>query len=196
MEVYGESTEQKIINASLCVLEQYGLSGTTTKKIANEANVSEVTIFRKFKNKDLLIKACKDYFVEDLLNKLDRILDFDENIETNDYLKLIFNKIVNLSDYELTIIKIALEEIDKVSIENNILLKINEKLILKLKDFFDFQIFKNRIKNVNTDVLALNVASIILQSIILWKFYGKNLNYDIEKYTNDFLSIFDYGILV
>lgn len=196
MEVYGESTEQKIINASLCVLEQYGLSGTTTKKIANEANVSEVTIFRKFKNKDLLIKACKDYFVEDLLNKLDRILDFDENVETNDYLKLIFNKIVNLSDYELTIIKIALEEIDKVSIENNILLKINEKLILKLKDFFDFQIFKNRIKNVNTDVLALNVASIILQSIILWKFYGKNLNYDIEKYTNDFLSIFDYGILV
>lgn len=196
MEVYGESTEQKIINASLCVLEQYGLSGTTTKKIANEANVSEVTIFRKFKNKDLLIKACKDYFVEDLLNKLDRILDFDENIETNDYLKLIFNKIVNLSDYELTIIKIALEEIDKVSIENNILLKINEKLILKLKDFFDFQIFKNRIKNVNTDVLALNVASIILQSIILWKFYGKNLNYDIEEYTNDFLSIFDYGILV
>lgn len=196
MEVYGESTEQKIINASLCVLEQYGLSGTTTKKIANEANVSEVTIFRKFKNKDLLLKACKDYFVEDLLNKLDKILDFDEDIETNDYLKLIFNKIVNLSDYELTIIKIALEEIDKVSIENNILLKINEKLILKLKDFFDFQIFKNRIKNVNTDVLALNVASIILQSIILWKFYGKNLNYDIEKYTNDFLSIFDYGILV
>ena len=142
MEVYGESTEQKIINASLCVLEQYGLSGTTTKKIANEANVSEVTIFRKFKNKDLLIKACKDYFVEDLLNKLDRILDFDENIETNDYLKLIFNKIVNLSDYELTIIKIALEEIDKVSIENNILLKINEKLILKLKDFFADPILK------------------------------------------------------
>ncbi|MDO5825750.1 MAG: helix-turn-helix domain-containing protein [Methanosphaera sp.] len=48
-----ESTEEKIIVATFDILQREGLQKATTKKIAFEAGVNEVTIFRKFKNKIL-----------------------------------------------------------------------------------------------------------------------------------------------
>ena len=49
-----ESTEEKIIAATFDILQRDGLQKATTKRIASEAGVNEVTIFRKFKNKKIL----------------------------------------------------------------------------------------------------------------------------------------------
>ena len=51
MEGEFDSTEEKIINATFDILQKEGFEKTTTKKIAREAGVNEVTIFRKFENK-------------------------------------------------------------------------------------------------------------------------------------------------
>ena len=51
MEVPIDKTSQKIMNATIKLLEKHGITETTTAKIAKTAGVSEVTIFRKFKNK-------------------------------------------------------------------------------------------------------------------------------------------------
>ncbi len=42
------STDKKIIKATFDILQKEGVTKTTTKKIAAEAGVNEVTIFRKF----------------------------------------------------------------------------------------------------------------------------------------------------
>ena len=55
-----ENTEEKIIRATFNIVQKEGVQKATTKKIAAEAGVNEVTIFRKFENKKNLIESTKD----------------------------------------------------------------------------------------------------------------------------------------
>ena len=50
MNIQTESTEDKIISATFRLIRKDGIDKVTTKKIAAEAGVNEVTIFRKFNN--------------------------------------------------------------------------------------------------------------------------------------------------
>ena len=50
------STEQRILDAALKVFASEGYTGATTRKIAEEANVAEVTLFRKFQSKENLLR--------------------------------------------------------------------------------------------------------------------------------------------
>ena len=64
-----ENTEEKIIKATFDILQKEGVQKATTKKIAAEAGVNEVTIFRKFENKKNLVEITIDYYMERLLGK-------------------------------------------------------------------------------------------------------------------------------
>lgn len=194
MEVTVGSTEEKILNASFNILEKEGLAGATTKKIAKEANVSEVTLFRKFQTKQKLIKEAKRYYCNNLIKKLEKIFEFDSEISTEDYLISCFNKTVNLTDQELNIIKVGIEEVRGIPFEDKLLLKISETIIQKLNEFFTLKIKQNKIRTVNPDILALNIFSVLFESVILWKVYGKPLKYSVDQYTSDFLDIILNGI--
>jgi len=50
-------TENAILDAVLACIAQYGIGGLTTRRIAAEAGVNEVTIFRRFGSKDALVQA-------------------------------------------------------------------------------------------------------------------------------------------
>ena len=67
-----ENTEEKIMKATFDILQREGLAKTTTKKIAAEAGVNEVTIFRKFENKKNLINATKEFFLKKFTKVLDK----------------------------------------------------------------------------------------------------------------------------
>lgn len=194
MEVDIRSTEERIINASFQILEKEGIAGTTTKKIAQQANVSEVTLFRKFKTKQKLIEEVKKYYCNNLINKLNEIFEFTSEISVENYLISCFNKVVNLTNHELNIIKMGIEEVRGIPIEDKLLLKIAETITQKLTDFFKLKIKQKEIRKVNPEILALNIFSILFESIILWKVYGKPLKYSVNKYTEDFLDIILNGI--
>ena len=56
-------TKEEIVKAAIKVFSKYGYSGSTTKKIAESAGISEGTIYNYFKNKrDLLLHIIKNYF--------------------------------------------------------------------------------------------------------------------------------------
>ena len=75
------STDIKIIEATFGILQEEGFTKATTKKIAAEAGVNEVTIFRKFQNKNNLVEITKEYYLERFLESLEEIFDFDEDDE-------------------------------------------------------------------------------------------------------------------
>jgi AcrR family transcriptional regulator len=57
------TTEDKILRAATGVFAKRGVSGATTREIAQRARVNEVTLFRHFKNKDELLRRvilCSD----------------------------------------------------------------------------------------------------------------------------------------
>ena len=52
-----DATQSAILDAVATCAAQYGFSGLTTRRIAKEAGVNEVTLYRRFGNKAALINA-------------------------------------------------------------------------------------------------------------------------------------------
>lgn len=196
MEVLSGSTEEKIINASFDILEKEGIKGATTKKIAKRANVSEVTLFRKFKNKQRLIEVVKDYYFDRLIERVDEIFSYSPEDTTEEYLKRCFEKILNLTDHELNIMKIGIEEVRDIPAEYMMFPKLTRTVTGKLSEFIRLKIDNNEIRNINPDIFALNIFSIIFESIVLWKVYGIIPQHNIDRHIDDFLDITLNGISV
>jgi AcrR family transcriptional regulator len=187
-------TSLKIIDATIEVLNEEGLSGTTTIKIAKKAKVSEVTIFRKFKNKNNLIEKSKEVYLQRFLKKIDQLLDVSENQDLKDYIRELWFESQRIFDDEINLIKISIEEVNNNQIDQMVLPKFSEKIILNLTKIFQEQIDKGKIRTINPTVAALTIYSVMFESLILLKIYGVKLEQTEESYVEDFLNIFLNGI--
>ncbi len=189
-----ENTEEKIINATFNIVQKEGVQKATTKKIAAEAGVNEVTIFRKFENKKNLIEATKNYYMEKLLSKLEETFDFDEEDTIEEYLKRSFHGIIEFSPEDLNIIRVAMQEIKGESDKKLLISHITDTIINKMEEFFKLQLEKGVIKKVNSKAISLMCFSIIFQSTILWQIYGNNVDIDSDIFADDYLDIIFNGI--
>lgn len=190
MEIELDKTEQKIVDATIFLLDKEGMNGTTTKKIAKKAEVSEVTVFRKFKSKDNLLKIAKIYYSDYFLEKISDIFINYEDTDLESLLKHIWGKLVNFLDNNLDIIKIALDELMSNPEEEKIFSKFSDEVLKNLTNIFQEQIDKGKIRKINPSAAALTVFSVIVEGIIFWKFESKVSNDDTNKYLDDFLDIF------
>ena len=195
MEIELDKTEQKIVDATIFLLDKEGMNGTTTKKIAKKAEVSEVTVFRKFKSKDNLLKIAKIYYSDYYLEKISDIFTNYEDTDLESLLKHIWGKLVNFLDNNLDIIKIALDELMSNPEEEKIFSKFSDEVLKNLTNIFQEQIDKGKIRKINPSAAALTVFSVIVEGIIFWKFESKVSNDDTNKYLDDFLDIFIKGII-
>lgn len=194
MEIELDKTEQKIVDATIFLLDNEGMNGTTTKKIAKKAEVSEVTVFRKFKSKDNLLKIAKIYYSDYFLEKISDIFTNYEDTDLESLLKNTWWKLVNFLDNNLDIIKIALDELMSSPEEEKMFSKFSDEVLKNLTNIFQEQIDKGKIRKINPSAAALTVFSVIVEGIIFWKFESKVSNDDINKYLDDFLDIFINGI--
>lgn len=194
MEIELDKTEQKIVDATIFLLDKEGMNGTTTKKIAKKAEISEVTVFRKFKSKDNLLKIAKIYYSDYFLEKISDIFTNYEDTDLESLLKNTWWKLVNFLDNNLDIIKIALDELMSSPEEEKMFSKFSDEVLKNLTNIFQEQIDKGKIRKINPSAAALTVFSVIVEGIIFWKFESKVSNDDINKYLDDFLDIFINGI--
>lgn len=188
------STDIKIIEATFGILQKEGFTKATTKKIAAEAGVNEVTIFRNFKNKNNLVEITKEYYLELYLQKMEEIFDYDEDDEIEDYLHSNFVGLLHLSDNDFSIIKVAMEEVRDTPERKQLISRITNVVIGKLEDFFKSQIEKGKVRAIDSRVLAGMCFSITFQSIILWKIYDKKPSVETDQYAKNFLDILYNGI--
>ena len=54
------STEEKIINATIACLEQFGVQGTTNRKIAEVAGINSAAVNYYFRSKDILVQKAME----------------------------------------------------------------------------------------------------------------------------------------
>ena len=188
------STDKKIIEATFDILQEEGLAKATTKKIAAKAGVNEVTIFRKFENKNNLIEITKEYYFKIFLQELEGIFDFNEDDEIETYLQSNFQGLLNISDNDVNVLKIALEEVRDTPQEKKLISEISNTIIDKLEEFFIKQIEKGKIRAVDSRVLSLMCYSMTFQSIVLYKVYDEDPDIDNDYYAKNFLDILYNGI--
>ena len=75
------SSKDKIIKATLHLAAILGIKGTTTKKIAESAEVNETTIFKNFKCKDTLVHEALQAETDKIKDEIDCF--FSGTIKTN-----------------------------------------------------------------------------------------------------------------
>jgi AcrR family transcriptional regulator len=71
------STHQRILDAAYRVCAERGLHGATTREIADEAGVNEVTLFRHFGNKEKLIATL---FERSVAAQMESLSEFEPDI--------------------------------------------------------------------------------------------------------------------
>ncbi|MBP3791757.1 MAG: TetR/AcrR family transcriptional regulator [Methanobrevibacter sp.] len=190
------STDEKIMRATLEILQEEGFSKATTKKIAAKAGVNEVTIFRNFKNKKNLVETTKEHYFKLFLEKFEEIFDFNEDDEIEGYLQSNFMGLLNLSEDDYSIIKIAMEEVREGPERNQLVSRISTTAFDKLDEFFKLQIEKGKIRSVDTRVLAVMCYSMTFQSLVLYRIYEESPNVPRDDYAEKFLDILYNGIKV
>ena len=188
------STDEKIIKATFEILQEEGFAKATTKKISAKAGVNEVTIFRNFTNKKNLVEATKEYYQQILISKLEEIFAFEEDDEIEEYLKISFFGILNLSEEDLSILRIAMEEV-RADPEKKILISnITDVVLNKLEEFFKIKMEKGIIREVNPKSVAIMCFGMLFQSVILWKVYNHDLDFKTNHYADDLIDLMYDGI--
>ena len=188
------STDEKIIKATFEILQEEGFAKATTKKIAAKAGVNEVTIFRNFTNKNNLVEATKEYYLYKLIKKLEEIFEFEDDDEIEEYLKISFFGILNLSDEDLSILRVAMEEVRQDPEKRILISDITDVVLNKLEEFFKLKMEKGIIRKLNPKSLAIMCFGMLFQSVILWKIYNHDLEFETNFYADDLLNIMFEGI--
>jgi AcrR family transcriptional regulator len=190
-----DATEEKIIKATFRIFQKEGIDKATTKKIAAEAGVNEVTIFRKFENKKNLVDITKKYYFELFISRINSIFDYEGDETIEEYLSKNFIGLKNLSDEDFSIIKVSMEEVSSSIPEKKLLIsEITQTILNKIEGFYKLQIEKGNIRNVNPRVLGINCFSVTFQSIILTRLYHEDKEIDAKEYSDAFLDILYNGI--
>lgn len=187
-------TDEKIIKATFEILQEEGFAKATTKKIATKAGVNEVTIFRNFTNKKNLVEATKEYYKQILINKLEEIFEFEEDDEIEEYLKISFFGILNLREEDLSILRVAMEEVREDPEKKNLISNITDVVLNKLEEFFKIKMEKGIIREVNPKSVAIMCFGMLFQSVILWKVYNHDLDFETNYYADDLIDLMYDGI--
>jgi AcrR family transcriptional regulator len=147
-----KTTEEKIIVAAAKKFSTKGFLGTTTKEIAKDAGVNEVTIFRLFKSKNNLFETIINHY-----SGLPSIVTLMEKKFTGD----LEEDLMNLSKTFHTIfmkraniVQLMLCEASRVEAFKNIMAKIPEQLITSLANVFKQHIEKGDIKPLDPYLLG------------------------------------------
>ena len=189
-------TEDRILDATIELLDKVGWKGATTKRIAAEAGVNEVTLFRKFKSKELLLKAAKKRSANKFLEELELLFTIDDNGDIRTYLTTIWQNASEMINKRINLIRISMEEVRGIPFEEKVLPKISKMIIDHLANYFRKQIKNGLIRNINPELAALNIFSIVFQTNIVWKIYDQNPPLEEKCIIENFLEIFLKGILV
>jgi TetR/AcrR family transcriptional regulator len=153
---------QKIMDAALIVFAEYGYKGATIKEIAEKAGYSELTLFRKFKNKKNLfemvylqstVKLLKDFeqvfkikgespedFLRQVIITVEKIVD--ENFEITQL--SVYNRTEEgdpaIADFMYRYVEFILENIPNKDVDHG-------ALVLSIQSFaFMYNINKRHIK--------------------------------------------------
>jgi AcrR family transcriptional regulator len=156
-----DKTEQ-ILDAAMRVFINKGFLQATTQEIAKEAEVAEVTLFRKFTTKQNLFEAVITKVLEDKFQT--KLLKLAEIDSTDDFFSNILNDRLNVISKNETLVRLLISE----SIMGNLPEDINfANLIFKsLKSALQMHFSRLR-KECDAEFYARQIGSLLLGHAIL-----------------------------
>lgn len=188
----GISTSDRILNATVELVNERGYKGATTKEIALRAGVNEVTIFRHFGSKKGIVEAAieKFAFVDELVDGFKKGIVWD--IEHD--LKMLARNYQELIEAKREVILISIKEAGQFPELDKMLARVPQASKKLVEEYLSEMIRLGKMKNidietVSTNLLFLNFGyflmktriSPIAEQISLDEFLDKNMNQFIQS---------------
>ncbi len=156
-------TKESIMEATLKMLAQNGIKGSTTRQLAEAAGINEATIFKKFKSKENLIHMTLEFQFEMMQEEIN--LFFERDFEdSHKFLREASEFILALYDKYQAFMVISVKEMGSKDMEfinptiiEYLYLKVGEKMKQFMRE-------KDKVEQSETISLVLN--SVILLTMV------------------------------
>lgn len=194
MRLKGSQRREKILKAAKKLFAQKGFKGTTTKMLAQEAGISEASLYKYFSSKEeiylnLLEQKIKDigfYFPIKPKNSL------------KDTLKSIVVQFLKRNTKDPSFVKIFLyASLEEHEMSKNILSKLRNIFFSRLESLFQIWIQEKKIKKMDKHLLSKFFFALLYYSLLLKTIFPDDEfnGYTIEEIANNLTEIFLEGVL-
>jgi AcrR family transcriptional regulator len=187
---YNNETSEKIMKVALRLFSEQGYYPTTTKQIAEEAGVNELTIFRHFGSKGNLFQVTTEHYVLD--SKVDSILEDIDNLIFSESMFIISERIYKFLIQNTKLYKVQMKLSDNE--RDFVKLKLSRKIISVLKEYFEKLVEEGQIDG-NPELMAVTLIDSLLGSFtvdILSEHTISNFTWEelVREHTKQFISLY------
>jgi AcrR family transcriptional regulator len=190
-----ESVEERLLEAAKNLFVRHGFKATTTKRIAENAGVNEVTLFRKYKTKDRLMETVITSTEKNALASLQPIFDLDKDSFVQTALRAFGHNLIKFTLNEQDLMVLQYAEGLRLPLVADSLSSIPQKILAHLTEYFKQQIKRGTVRKIDPKVAALILLSYVSFSRMAQLLFGEEFIDDHEKSFDDFLDVFTGGIL-
>jgi AcrR family transcriptional regulator len=190
------TTRQRLLDATLKLISEKGYLGSTTREIAQEAGVTELTLFRHFGTKEKLFEALLRNHT--FLPRLKELLPELENLSYRDSLRLIATRFLLSLKERKSLVKIMYSEVttypEKIKKLYN---KFADDLRLTLASYFRGLQKKGLLRTVSPEMAAqlfLGMLFSYFRSEEIMRAGGMKKQI-MEKNIKEFVDIFMFGTM-
>ncbi|NDI36186.1 TetR/AcrR family transcriptional regulator [Chengkuizengella sediminis] len=157
------TTKERILKASLKLFSENGYKGATLKKIAQEAGVTEMTVFRIFETKEKIYEEIMGTFksaIPSIRNYIEKKATFVLEEDLKEISKLFYNQLLDNAQIMMIIFK-----------EKDIKSIITDKSLLELRylfvHYFDKMKEKGKIReDVDSEILTFTFLTSTLGTFL------------------------------
>lgn len=189
------TVEERILDAAMIVFSENGFKGATTIKIAKEAGVNEITIFRKFKSKENLLKAVIEKKLSETLARLDLILCEEKSADVEVCIKTLAISLNQFLDERMDFIFMLVTQGRKKPEIMGLFTQFRKKLVEHLSEYFQEQMNQGNIRKVDPELLAFSLFSFIFNKSLSKKIFKEHFINDDAKSFEEFIDVFMRGIV-
>jgi AcrR family transcriptional regulator len=190
------TTEQRLLDATLKLISEKGYLGSTTREIAQEAGVTELTLFRHFGTKEKLFEALLSNHT--FLPRLKELLPELDGLSYGDSLRLIATRFLLSLKERKSLVKIMYSEVtiypEKIKKLYN---KFADDLRLTLASYFRGLQKKGLLRTVSPELAAqmfLGMLFSYFRSEEIMREGGMKKQ-TMEKNVKEFVDIFMFGTM-
>lgn len=183
-----ELKRTSILQSALDLFMKFGIRRVSVAEIAKTANVSQVTIYNYFGSKDKLVDEVVVYYIEEIWNEYQEILDSDIHISEK-IKQIIFNKTTSASSINEEIYNYILKDFSSGTgsyIEEFYTNKALPELI---------KLFDEGKQQGYIDSTISNEAILIYIQMFREYLQQKPIYEQVRPYTEELTKMFFYGIV-
>ena len=189
-------TEKKLLNATLRLISEKGYIGATTREIAREAGVTELTLFRHFGTKEKLFEQLLNTYT--FLPRLKELIPELDDLNPQDALRLIATRFLLSLKERKSMVKIMYSEVtsypDKVK---NLYNKFIDDLRATLATYFKGLRKKGLLRRVSPEMAAQLFLGILFSYFRSEEIIreGGMKKQKMQKNINEFVDVFMFGTM-